>query len=47
MNPIDAIHVLRGPSINASASGLRVAEAHCVPARETCLHYIADVILPG
>jgi hypothetical protein len=31
----------------APTAGVRVAEAHCVPARETCLSYIADVVLPG
>jgi hypothetical protein len=30
----------------APTAGLRIEEARCVPARETCLSYIADVVLP-
>jgi len=31
----------------APTDDVRVENAHCVPARETCLSYIADVVLPG
>ncbi len=29
----------------APTNGIRIEDAHCVPARETCLSYIADVTL--
>lgn len=31
----------------APTAVVRIAEAGCVPARETCLHYIADVRIDG
>ncbi len=30
---------------NAPTNGIAIENAHCVPARETCLSYIADVTL--
>lgn len=35
------------PRVGAPTEGVQIEDAHCVPAHETCLSYIADVVLPG